>query len=387
MSELKLCIPRLIIDGTNKTDKKPNKTDAKTNIDDNKKSDNIIDAKTNEIQIGGKTYPSIEIAIFSWCYYNIPREFINHLKLGIYKNFQCIHTRTINFMDYSSQDKYYLYIMNNKYFNDIKFNTNGYNEEPIMVNTRGSGRVAIGIMICLIEDNLNILIKDNRLLPDFIKLFFDNIENILILNEQFNFTEVWQFIETILILREPPTHKKISLREFIINNGGEDYIEKMLSNFSKYMEIYEENYYTPLSPKEIIHKTKQLMITKNNKTDFISFALSSIDYSDVEFLGNSIYFPGPSFFNIIRKLQHIEQSAINTKPIELFNIMCNKPIYSAFLHAYTNEYHHYYKSHCQEFVNNDFYAKMKKASLLLNKYNKKLGSMLTANLSILLQNG
>lgn len=221
--------------------------------------------------------------------------------------------------------------------------------------------------------------------PEFIKLLFTHLKDVLYWANKYKIVEVFEFIKNLFTLRQPPKIKMLSTYEFIELQGDMKYIEKVLIEISQQSHRYFNN--NLLKPDVIqnhMQHINNLFQESKSKQNILRFFMAN-HLNGKLFQSNFPYVHEILFKNINLRRMKSFFDVLNNSPEADIEILINpnKKIYSHFLWIATGLIEHSWQMLSQVLPDNEYYKTMKNNANLLPS---ELGKMLMANLYVLNQN-
>ena len=267
-------------------------------------------------------------------------------------------------------------------------------EDCVILEEYYGSIIAVELILLLLYKRSYNVLRLSHILPTYVKLFFTHIKDIYILKQQYNISEISQFMEDILVLRHSPNIENLTAKQFINEYGNLDYLicifRRVLLYISKHLHEEEINNVQDLV--KIINESMEMNNKSTDKrakkyTDIVSYIL------DIErlvgFLEPYLYHPvdisiyTKRYVNSKIREKNICEYFYSNKINNFTHVFSNEPFFSHFLVAYSGSEKHFYYPQYEEFIRNEFYDHMLNILPILDE---KIQTMLKANLAILMQN-
>lgn len=236
--------------------------------------------------------------------------------------------------------------------------------------------IALIVICSIINKSLSYIIRNHKILPNFIKILFQHFRLVMLWADRFHITEVDDFLREIFELRRYRFVKKLSMLEFINTLGGLDFIQRILIADDPTNTKDEIN-----SQIEDLHKKSK--VEKVSPIEFIANDMRESHYVDhsgkrinVERIHMYVY-AVMQFFYSYKKFNLPVISDIN-------HIIEQKQMFSHFISTYNESRNNYYSIKPQSLINNTFYNEMKKNMEYIKSH--ELKQLMNINLHILIQN-
>jgi hypothetical protein len=261
----------------------------------------------------------------------------------------------------------------NKYFTAIDIHDDEF---------KGS-TLSLRLISIIISNELMNVVKTHKYYHKFVKIFFKHLVDIMYWVNKYKITEVYDFLRNMLTLRQPTKISPISNIEYIMINGGSNFIYRILGEIVS-QKTYHKRVKKNDKLKDHIDSIKHNLV-KENQDDketvkqFISkhddnkyFVYEERDMFK-KIMDHVTFCRGNKYFKNLDKFPECDMNLV---------VSPNQKVYSHFLWVYGEMTEYVYNLRQHELPNNDFYNLMlTKLSILPDD----LAEMLKANLYVLSQ--
>lgn len=278
-----------------------------------------------------------------------------------------------NCKDLYDKESIELVFFPNKYFNGVDIHDDEF---------KGS-TLSLRLVSIILSNELMNVVKTHKYYPKFVKVFFKHLVDIMYWVDKYKITEVYDFLKNMLTLRRPTKISLISNIEYIMINGGSNFIYRILGEIisqKTYNRKVKKNDKLRDHIESIKHLTEDLkdhdketvkqFISKHNDRLYFGYEERSIFK---KIMDHVIFCRGNKYFKNLDKFPECDMNLV---------VSPNQKVYSHFLWVYGEMTEYVYNLRQHELPNNDFYNLMlTKLSILPND----LAEMLKANLYVLSQ--
>ena len=301
-----------------------------------------------------------------------------------------------NCKDLDENESIELLFFPNKYFNGVDIHDDEFKGVDIHVDEFKGSTLSLRLVSIILSNDLMNVVKTHKYYPKFVKVFFKHLVDIMYWVDKYKITEVYDFLKNMLTLRWPTKISLISNIEYIMINGGSNFIYRILGEIIS-QKTYNRKVKKNDKLKDHIESIKHNLVKENqdDRCQHLTEDLKDHDKETVkQFISkhdDRLYF-GHEERSIFKKIMdHVTFCRGNKyfKNLDKFpecdmNLVVspNQKVYSHFLWVYGEMTEYVYNLRQHELPNNDFYNLMlTKLSILPND----LAEMLKANLYVLSQ--